>query len=82
MCKFLMQVFVRMQSEGVSPSAVTYGCLMHGCGLQGKIDQAVRLYEDACSSGIFPSDECHNTLVNIFAKNNRSDFVALQISVV
>lgn len=63
-----------MQGEGVSPSAVTYGCLMHGCELQGKIDQAVRLYEEACSTGVFPSDECHNTLVNMFAKSNRSIF--------
>ena len=70
----LMQVFELMQSEGVSPSAVTYGCLMHGCGLQGKIDQAVGLYEEACSCGVFPSDECHNTLVNMFAKNNRLGF--------
>lgn len=67
-----LQVFELMQGEGVSPSAVTYGCLMHGCELQGKIDQAVRLYEEACSTGVFPSDECHNTLVNMFAKSNRS----------
>lgn len=60
-----------MKSEGVSPSAVTYGCLMNGCGMQGKVEGAMELYEEACTQGIFPSDECHNTLVNMFAKNHR-----------
>ena len=60
-----------MKAEGVIPSAVTYGCLMNGCEMRGEIDQAVKLYVEACDQGIFPSDECHNTLLNMFAKNNR-----------
>ena len=66
-----VQILGRMKAEGVSPSAVTYGCLMNGCETSQNSDEAAKLYEEACSQGIFPSDECHNTLVNIFAKNRR-----------
>jgi pentatricopeptide repeat protein len=64
-------VFESMKVEGVHPTAVTYGCMMNGCDAAGRGDDAFKLYQEACAHGIVPSDELHNILINIFAKNNR-----------
>jgi len=64
-------VFENMKAEGVHPTAVTYGCMMNGCDAAGRVDDAFKLYQEACGQGIVPSDQLHNILINIFSKNNR-----------
>lgn len=67
------QVFAQMKAEGVQPTAVTYGCLMNACESAGRIEGAMALYQEACDSSITPTDECHNILINLFAKSGRSE---------
>ena len=63
-----------MKLEGVYPTAITYGCMMHACQAANKVDDAFKLYQEACSHGVSPSDGCHNILINAFARSNRCFF--------
>ena len=60
-----------MKLEGVYPTAVTYGCMMNACEASGKVEDAFKLYKEACANGVPPTDGCHNILINAYAKNNR-----------
>ena len=67
-----------MQAEGLQPTAVTYGCLMTASELDGRLDRAFSLYQEACTRGVLPTDECHNILINVCARSNRYSTAATQ----
>lgn len=66
-----MQVFEEMQEQGITPTAVTYGCLLNACERLGQVDQAFDLYREACELGISPTDETHNILINVCTATGR-----------
>ena len=73
-----LQVYEKMQAEGLQPTAVTYGCLMTASELDGRLDRAFSLYQEACTRGVLPTDECHNILINVCARSNRYSPAASQ----
>ncbi len=69
-CSFV-QVFEEMQAANIQPTAATYGCLMVACLKTADADTAVALYKRACHTGVVPSDECHDILLQTCTAANR-----------
>lgn len=62
-----------MRKRGLSPTVVTYGCLLVGCDKLVDVPRAFALYERACSEGVVPSDEMHNILISVCTHGGRVD---------
>ena len=60
-----------MQAKGIPLTDVTYGCLLVACEKMGDVSKAFLLYQQACGSGIKPSDEMHNILISVCARCGR-----------
>ncbi|CAD7704658.1 unnamed protein product [Ostreobium quekettii] len=65
--------FGAMKAAGLRPTAVTYGCLLVGCEKMRDTDHAFLLYREASDAGVLPTDEFHNTLVNMCTRADRLD---------
>ncbi|KAI5080335.1 hypothetical protein GOP47_0005814 [Adiantum capillus-veneris] len=61
--------FQRMRSEGLSPDAITYACILKACGITQDIDMGKKLHEEIARQGLL---EKHvmlgNALVHMYAK--------------
>jgi pentatricopeptide repeat protein len=68
-----------MRARGLQPSSVTYGCALAGCEVSGDVDRAVRLYKEACTEGLLPTDPLHNALIKVCVRAGRLDEALEQI---
>ncbi|KAI5083632.1 hypothetical protein GOP47_0003375 [Adiantum capillus-veneris] len=61
--------FQRMQSEGLSPDAITYACILKACGSTQDADMGRKIHADIVSQGLLKKDVVlGNALVDMFAK--------------
>lgn len=67
------QVKEEMTRLGLSPSAVTYGCLLNACDRLGDVERAFKVYQQACDEGVPPSDVMHDILINVCTRGGRLD---------
>eukprot|EP00210_Caulerpa_lentillifera_P001200 g1156.t1 len=59
------EYFSEMKRNHLKPTAVTYGCMLHAFKAKGDVHGAFALYQEACSVGVSPSDECHDILIKM-----------------
>ncbi|KAL4457635.1 hypothetical protein ABPG75_012500 [Micractinium tetrahymenae] len=64
-------LFDQMRAQGLSPSAVTYGCLLSACERTGEVDLGFELYKQACDEGVVPSDQMHDMLIGMCTEAQR-----------
>jgi pentatricopeptide repeat protein len=62
-----------MHARGVQPSAISYCCALACCEATGNLTTAFALYEEACESGIRPTDKVHNQLIRVCASSGHVD---------
>ncbi|KAI5083629.1 hypothetical protein GOP47_0003372 [Adiantum capillus-veneris] len=61
--------FQRMQSEGLSPDAITYICILKACGSMQDADMGTKIHDDIVSQGLLQNNvELGNALVDMYAK--------------
>ena len=68
-CHEAFDCFRQMKTEGLSPSAVTFTCLLKACGDAGSIDNGEHIHEEIVNLGLLESDVMLGTaLVDMYAK--------------
>ncbi|KAI5056866.1 hypothetical protein GOP47_0028684 [Adiantum capillus-veneris] len=61
--------FHRIRSEGLSPSAFTYACILKACGIMQDIDMGKQIHDEIVSQGLLRNDVVlGNALVDMYAK--------------
>ncbi|KAI5061774.1 hypothetical protein GOP47_0024279 [Adiantum capillus-veneris] len=61
--------FQQMLSEGISPDAITYACILKGCGSTQDTDKGEKIHDDIVSQGMLKQDVVlGNALVDMYAK--------------
>ena len=64
-----LNCFDRMQSEGFSPDAVTFTCILKACGNMGSINKGIQIHEEIMYRGLLKKDVMlGNALVDMYAK--------------
>ncbi|KAI5081354.1 hypothetical protein GOP47_0004537, partial [Adiantum capillus-veneris] len=64
-----LDCFQRMRSEGISPDAITYACILKACGTTQGADMGKRIHEDVVSQGLLKENVVLGTaLVDMYAK--------------
>ncbi|KAI5067709.1 hypothetical protein GOP47_0018237 [Adiantum capillus-veneris] len=61
--------FQRMRSEGFSPSAITYACVLKACGIMQDVDMGEQIHDEIVSQGLLRNNVVlGNVLVDMYAK--------------
>ncbi|KAI5066600.1 hypothetical protein GOP47_0019224 [Adiantum capillus-veneris] len=61
--------FQQMQSEGLSPNAITYACFLKACGIIGAVEKGKQIHDEIVSQGLLEKDGVlGNALVGMYAK--------------
>eukprot|EP00250_Pteridium_aquilinum_P019581 c24490_g13_i2 orf=421-1401(+) len=64
-----LDLFKQMRSEGVSPNAVTFSCVLKACGSIGAANMGRELHNDILHRGLLKTSRLvGNTLVDMYAK--------------
>ncbi|KAH7294593.1 hypothetical protein KP509_27G008800 [Ceratopteris richardii] len=64
-----LQLAEQMQSEGVSPDAFTFACILKACGLSQAIDKGLEIHAIVLKKGLHETDfTVANALVDMYAK--------------
>ncbi|KAI5055332.1 hypothetical protein GOP47_0030477 [Adiantum capillus-veneris] len=64
-----LNCFKRMQGEGLTPSAVTFTCILNACGSLGDINLGAQIHDQVTKRGLLKTDVVlGNALVDMYAK--------------
>ncbi|KAK7370073.1 hypothetical protein VNO80_12127 [Phaseolus coccineus] len=64
-------VMKRMIKEGLEPSVVTYGAVIHAYCLKENVDEAMKIFEEMCStSKVPPNTVIYSILIDALCKNS------------
>ncbi|KAH7429006.1 hypothetical protein KP509_09G027000 [Ceratopteris richardii] len=63
-----LQLLEKMESQGVSPNAVTYLCSLKACSSMGAVDKGRDIHVEVERRGLLEKELIGNTLVNMYAK--------------
>ena len=64
-----LDCFDKMQGEGISPDAKTFGCILKACGIIGSIEKGDEIHDEIFEKGFVPKDIVLGTaLVDMYAK--------------
>lgn len=67
--QMVIDLFVRMEEEGVRPNEVTFICLLSACGRMGMVERGRELFEKMSSVyGILPGVEHYGCLVDLLGR--------------
>eukprot|EP00250_Pteridium_aquilinum_P021360 c25097_g1_i3 orf=437-2410(+) len=67
--KEALKCFAQMQHEGISPSGVTYACVLKACGSIGDTEKGRDLHGDIAKKGLLKKDlVLGNALIDMYAK--------------
>eukprot|EP00250_Pteridium_aquilinum_P013580 c21434_g1_i2 orf=419-3316(+) len=64
----VFRCFEQMQSEGVSPNAVTIACVLRACGSIGAIEKGLALHMEIVANELDTIPSIANSLINMYAK--------------
>nr|XP_027191950.1 uncharacterized protein LOC101508252 isoform X1 [Cicer arietinum]XP_027191951.1 uncharacterized protein LOC101508252 isoform X1 [Cicer arietinum] len=65
------KVMEKMIKEGLKPSVVTYGAVIHAYCLKKNVDEAMKIFEEMCSTSIVPPNTViYNILIDALCKIN------------
>ncbi|XP_019228884.1 PREDICTED: pentatricopeptide repeat-containing protein At3g53700, chloroplastic-like [Nicotiana attenuata] len=66
------RVMKRMIDDGYFPNVVTYGALIHAYCLAGNVDEAIKIFQNMCSStNVPPNTVIYNTLIDALCKSDK-----------
>jgi len=60
-----------MGAEGLTPNAVTFSTLIHGCGRAGQLTRAFALLNEMKSLGLAPNVVTYTTLVDALCRDGQ-----------
>ena len=64
-----LNMFQKMQSEGISPDVVTFTCILKACGSAGAIDKGIQIHDKIVNEGFLEKDVMvGSALVDMYAK--------------
>ncbi|KAK9285832.1 hypothetical protein L1049_025033 [Liquidambar formosana] len=64
-----MELFMRMQNEGVEPNEVTFICILSACSRMGLVEEGLRIFESMNKVyGIEPGAEHYGSLVDLLGR--------------
>ncbi|KAI5073952.1 hypothetical protein GOP47_0011965 [Adiantum capillus-veneris] len=63
-----LDCYEQMESDGLSPDAITYTYILKACGITRDMDRGEKLHDEIISKGLLLKDELGNALVSMYAK--------------
>jgi len=71
-CREAMELFGKMQAEGVRPNEVTFICVLTACGRAGLVGRAKEIFRSmAAEHGVQPGVEHYGCLVDVLGRAGR-----------